>query len=177
MATRRSGPKARRGRDHKAPTGEPVYGVPVPEALHEAIEHERSNLSRAEAVLGCLAISMESQPDPVNGPYYPEVAQLARELVRQSINGLDSLALQKQLLKDKVKESPVFLCVERAYPVLDVVESVLAGASDALTPAFEVRSERPFRLNEELRLSSPVAISPLDQRRPAASEQARDRRD
>jgi hypothetical protein len=121
MATRRSAPKPRRGRDHKVPT-DPVYGVPVPEALHEAIENERSNLSRAEAVLGCLAISMESEPDPVNGPYYPEVAQLARELVRQSINGLDSLALQKQLLRNKVKESTVFPCVERAYPVLDAVD-------------------------------------------------------
>jgi hypothetical protein len=122
MATRRSAPKARRGRNHEAPTEDPVYGVPVPEALHEAIENERSNLSRAEAVLGCLAISMESQPDPVNGPYYPEVAQLARELVRQSINGLDSLALQKLLLRNKVKESPVALGVEGAYQVIDSVE-------------------------------------------------------
>ena len=122
MATRRSAPKARRGRGHKAPTEDAVYGVPVPEALHEAIENERSNLSRAEAVLGCLAISMESQPDPVNGPYYPEVAQLARELVRQSINGLDSLALQKLLLKNKVKENPVALGVEGAYAVIDSVE-------------------------------------------------------
>jgi hypothetical protein len=122
MATRRSAPKARRGRDHKAPAEDPVYGVPVPEALHEAIENERSNLSRAEAVLGCLAISMESQPDPVNGPYYPEVAQLARELVRQSINGLDSLALQKLLLRDKVKESPVGPDAEGAYRVIDAVE-------------------------------------------------------
>jgi len=122
MATRRSAPKARRGRDHEVPTESPVYGVPVPEALHEAIENERSNLSRAEAVLGCLAISMESQPDPVNGPYYPEVAQLARELVRQSINGLDSLALQKLLLRNKVKESPVPLGVVGAYPVIDSVE-------------------------------------------------------
>jgi hypothetical protein len=122
MATRRSAPKARRGRGHKAPTEDPVYGVPVPEALYEAIENERSNLSRAEAVLGCLAISMESQPDPVNGPYYPEVAQLARELVRQSINGLDSLALQKLLLKNKVKENPVALGVEGAYAVIDSIE-------------------------------------------------------
>src|SRR5579863_1097326 len=122
MATRRTVHKGRRGRDHKAPAEDPVYGVPVPEALHEAIENERSNLSRAEAVLGCLVISMESQPDPVNGPYYPEVAQLARELVRQSINGLDSLALQKLLLRDKVKESPVGPGAEGAYRVIDTVE-------------------------------------------------------
>jgi hypothetical protein len=135
MATRRSAPKARRGREHKAPSDNPVYGVPVPEALHEAIENERSNLSRAESVLGCLAISMESEPDPVNGPYYPDVAQLARELVRQSINGLDSLALQKLLLRNKVKESPVFACIERTYPVLDAVAS-LVRAGDAMPPPF-----------------------------------------
>jgi hypothetical protein len=122
MATRRFAPKARRGRDHKAPNEDPVYGVPVPEALHEAIENERSNLSRAEAVLGCLAISMEYEPDAANGPYYPDVAQLARELVRQSINGLDSLTLQKLLLRNKIKESPVALGVEGAYPVIDSIE-------------------------------------------------------
>jgi hypothetical protein len=122
MAMRRSAPKARRGRNPQSQAEDLVYGVPVPEALHEAIENERSNLSRAEAVLGCLAISMESQPDPVDGPYYPEVAQLARELVRQSINGLDSLALQKLLLRNKVKENPVALGVEGAYPAIDSVE-------------------------------------------------------
>ena len=98
---------------------ESVYGYGY---RHEAIENERSNLSRAESVLGCLAISMESEPDPVNGPYYPDVAQLARELVRQSINGLDSLTLQKRLLRNKVKESPVALGVEGAYRAIDSVE-------------------------------------------------------
>ena len=128
MATRQSVPKAGRGRIQKAP---------IPEALHEAIENERSNLSRAESVLGCLAISMESEPDPVNGPYYPDVAQLARELVRQSINGLDSLTLQKVLLRNKVKESCVSVCIERAYPVLDMVPVL-----DAVACALPLRSRR-----------------------------------
>ncbi len=122
MAMRRSAPKVRRERNHKASTEDPVYGVPVPKALHEAIENERSNLSRAEAVLGCLAISMEAEPDSAGGPYYPDVARLARELVRQSINGLDSLTLQKRLLRNKVKEGPVALGVEGAYPIIDSVE-------------------------------------------------------
>lgn len=85
----------------------PVYGVPVPEGLHEAIEAERGNLAKAESVLGCLAASMECETDPVTGPYYPDVAEVARELVRQSINRLDSLVLEKLLLRDKVKEQPV----------------------------------------------------------------------
>ncbi len=71
--------------------------MPVPEGLREAIEAERGNLSKAESVLGCLAISMEYETDPVNGPCYPDVAQLARELVKQSIDALDSFVLQQRL--------------------------------------------------------------------------------
>lgn len=115
MARRRSASKARRGRGNKAHSEEHVYGVAVPEGLHEAIENERDNLSKAESVLGCLAISMEYESDSVSGPYYPDVAQLAREMVRQSINGLDSLVLQQRLLRNKVKESPPDLSFAEGY--------------------------------------------------------------
>jgi hypothetical protein len=91
---------------------------PVPEALHEAIENERDNLSKAESVLGCLAISMEYGADSADRPYYPDVAQLARELVKKSINGLDSFVLQQRLLQNKVKESAVLPLVEGAYRAL-----------------------------------------------------------
>jgi hypothetical protein len=100
-----------------------AYGVPLPEALHDAIETERSNLARAESVLGCLASSMEYEADSVNKPDYPDVARLARELVRQSINGLDSLVLQKQLLKNKIRESAAVQSVDGAYEVIDLVDS------------------------------------------------------
>jgi len=120
MATRRSASKAQRGRNNKTRSVEHVYGVPVPEGLHEAIENERDNLSKAESVLGCLAISMEYEADSVSGPYYPDVAQLARELVRKSINGLDSLVLQQRLLRNKIKESPD-LSFAGGYAVLDLV--------------------------------------------------------
>ncbi|MGC1523001.1 MAG: hypothetical protein WA803_15785, partial [Steroidobacteraceae bacterium] len=61
MATRRSAPKTRWGRDHKAPAEDPVYGVRVPKALHEAIENERDNLSKAESLLACMVVAMEYQ--------------------------------------------------------------------------------------------------------------------
>jgi len=105
---------------------EHVYGVPVPEGLHEAIETERGNLSKAESVLGCLAIAMEYETDSVNGPYYPDVAQLARELEKQSINSLDSLVLQQRLLRNKIKEDPDLCFAEGRYTVLESV-----GASRA----------------------------------------------
>src|SRR6266850_1102510 len=118
MAMRRSASRVRRNR---APDGRPaehVYGVPVPDGLHEAIEIERGNLARAESLLGCLAISLEYGADSADQPYYPDVAQLARELVRRSINGLDSLTLQQRLLRDKIEEG---LCSWSlgAYPDLD----------------------------------------------------------
>jgi hypothetical protein len=87
----------------------------VPEGLHEAIEIERANLSKAESVLGCLMISMEYDADSANKPYYPDVAQLARELVRQSINGLDSLSLQQRVLRNKIKESTTLSFAEGSY--------------------------------------------------------------
>jgi hypothetical protein len=99
---------------------EHIYGVPVPQGLYEAIETERSNLSKAASVLGCLAISMEYGADSINRPYYPDVAELAREMVRQSINGLDSLTLQQRLLRNKIKEEPAS-CAEGAYAGLDSV--------------------------------------------------------
>jgi hypothetical protein len=91
--------------------------------LYDAIETERANLSTAESVLGCLAIAMEYETDSIKGPHYPDVAQLARELVRRSINGLDSLALQQRLLRNKVKESPDLGFAE-GYAVLDFVGTV-----------------------------------------------------
>jgi hypothetical protein len=79
--------------------------VPVPEALHEAIEAERGSLSKAESLLGCLAISLEHEADPATAPYYPDVAGLARDLLKQSIDRLDSLNLQKRLARHKVREA------------------------------------------------------------------------
>ena len=99
----------------KAGPVEHAYGVPVPVGLHEAIETERANLSQAESVLGCLANSMEYDADSANKPYYPDVARLARELVRQSINRLDSLALQQRLLRNKIKESAGLAFAEGGY--------------------------------------------------------------
>ena len=96
---RRPRPSAKRGAvSHTS-------AVSIPELLREAIEVERDNLSKAESILGCLAIAMEyGTGGDVDGPYYPDVAQIARELVRKSINGLDSLRLQELLSRHRVKE-------------------------------------------------------------------------
>lgn len=129
MVTRQPVSKARRDRRRSSKgrrdqlgretgSSEPVYGVPVPEHLHEAIESERDNLSKVESLLACMVVSMEYQNDPLTGPYYPAVAQIARELVERSINGLDPLVLRQRLLRDKVEEAFRVSFDDRTYPVL-----------------------------------------------------------
>jgi hypothetical protein len=58
-----------------------------------AVESERDNLSRAESILGCLKIAMEYGSDTDTRPYYPDVAQIAGEMVRKSIQALDPVNL------------------------------------------------------------------------------------
>jgi len=92
---------ADRQNKHKEKTGAAghEYGVRVPQKLREAIETERGNLAKAESLLGCLMISMEYETDSVTGPYYPDVAEIARDLVKNSVDGLD-----KYLSRNRVKE-------------------------------------------------------------------------
>jgi hypothetical protein len=71
--------------------------------LLKTIETERDNLSRAESLLGCLKIAMEYGESTHKGPYYPDVAQIAHEMVRKSINALDPINLPKPS-RDKVLE-------------------------------------------------------------------------
>jgi len=105
----------RNRRSHKTRTSEHVYGVPVPKRLREAIETERDNLSKAESLLACMVVSMEYQNDPLDGPYYPAVAQLARELVERSINGLDPFTLRQRLLRNKIEEVFSVAFVDETY--------------------------------------------------------------
>ena len=131
MVTRQHASKARRVRsralepsagrqDRRSGKTRPLeyaYGVPVPDGLHEAIEAERDNLSRVESILACMVVSMECQSDPLSGPYYPDVAQIARELVERSIDGLDPFVL-KQRLSNKVEEDFRTSFADQAYPLL-----------------------------------------------------------
>jgi hypothetical protein len=67
-----------------------------------AVETERDNLSRAESVLGCLKIAMEYGSETDKLPYYPDVAQIAGEMVRKSIQALDPINLPNP--QSKVRE-------------------------------------------------------------------------
>ena len=161
-----SGTAHRSQRKASARRTDDAYGVSLPETLHDAIETERSNLSRAESVLGCLATSMEYEADSVNKPDYADMARLARELVRQSINGLDSLTLQRRLLKNRIRESVGVQSVDGAYEVPDLVDSA-HGRACVSSPFFAPADERPsspshvlFMLQQEQAISE-GGLNPL----------------
>jgi len=102
MATQQRSSKNRQSQ--KIRSSQHAYGVPVPKRLQEAIEAERDNLCKVESLLGCMVVSLEYRDDPLDGPYFPAVAQLARELVAQSIDGLDPGVLRERLLRNKIEE-------------------------------------------------------------------------
>jgi hypothetical protein len=119
--TRRGGNKVKKissetGRSEARPaTGASPECPDQLELLQEAIEVERDHLSKAESVLGCLAVAMEYSTDGVDRPYYPDVAQLAREMVKGSVNRLDPLVLadtarrMRGLIKDETHMSYRYL--------------------------------------------------------------------
>ena len=69
-----------------------VKTVPF-DAAEQAIEHERARLSLADSILGCASMAMadaeENEADDL--PYFPDVVNLARKLIRESVEQLDSV--------------------------------------------------------------------------------------
>jgi hypothetical protein len=132
MVTRQRSSKTRRPRRRPPTTSDHAqnrheYGVPVPKRLQEAIQAERDNLCKAESLLACMAVALEYRDDPLHGPYFPAVAQLARELVARSIDGLDPGVLRERLLRNKIEE--VF-CVSFLDPEMYPTEPSEFIASD-----------------------------------------------
>lgn len=83
----------------------PPETVAACEDIQEAIEDERSQLMTVEALLHCVVIAMNDHDgDIAHGPDYHTLVALARDLVRRSIDQLDSLRLRPMLLKHRVQE-------------------------------------------------------------------------
>jgi hypothetical protein len=111
--------------------------------LLKAIETERGNLSRADSLLGCLLIAMEYGEAMHKGPYYPDVAQIAHEMVRKSISALDPIHLPNPS-RGKVKEE--FSSKDLAPPVAVLHEMPLLPRP-ILTAFPRQRSQRSHRRN------------------------------
>jgi hypothetical protein len=70
----------------------------MPIRLERAIDVERRRLSKAQSVLGCLAMALETPTTHgSNGLDFGQVAEVVRELVNSSIERLDSVNLSKVL--------------------------------------------------------------------------------
>jgi hypothetical protein len=107
MATNKSTSRNRSPRNHAKATApgasansdssEPRVAAAT---LEDAIEAERARLMTAEAVLHCVVIAMdESDADTTQDPHYQGVLRLARDLVVQTIDQLDSLRVAPMLSK------------------------------------------------------------------------------
>jgi hypothetical protein len=96
------------------------YGVPVPERLQEAIAAERDNLSKVEALLSCMVVSLEYQNDPLEGPRYPAVAQLACELYPRALEVLKRHVQlrDKYVAEGKIRHDHLFF-LEDGSPIGD----------------------------------------------------------
>ena len=71
--------------------------------LMVAIEVERARLMKAESLLHCACLAMDYDDgfDDGERPYYPDVIELARELVNQTLAQLDSVTLGPMIEKLK----------------------------------------------------------------------------
>jgi hypothetical protein len=71
--------------------------ISVPDRLRPFLESERDSLVKAQSLLECIAHSMDYADHPVLGPYYPDVARLAADLIKQRAKNLDELLLDGRL--------------------------------------------------------------------------------
>jgi hypothetical protein len=74
-----------RGRARKHATQKPVATLAK---LFKAVEAERENLGRAISLLACFESALEQHDNPHSGPYFPDIAHLAREMVDKSMDAL-----------------------------------------------------------------------------------------
>lgn len=74
--------------------------------LEDAIDDERFRLMKAHAILSCMALAMESDDGSnTRRPYYPVLIELARDLVNESVRGLDPNGLER--LKNSQRQQQV----------------------------------------------------------------------
>lgn len=76
--------------------------------LESAIEEERSRLSRARAVLGCLQVALLSSDrddEECDVGDFSDAAAVARELIGESVERLDSANIGPLMRKLRIRES------------------------------------------------------------------------
>jgi hypothetical protein len=114
----------------KQPNALDPYGKRL-NSLLDIVEAERGNLAQADSLLGCLQLAMEYGDDAIErAPYYPDVAKIAREIIRNTINALDAIHLPDPAA-EKVKEDfssadPVLVPAQPDETVVSASSNVVA---------------------------------------------------
>ena len=81
--------------------------------LLQAIEEERARLMQVESLLDCMLVAMDNDDDSdAEDPYYPNIIELARELVNKVIGQLDTVKL-KPLIQQVKDGTPQPLAEEK----------------------------------------------------------------
>jgi hypothetical protein len=65
--------------------------IPIPSRLREFLDAEHGFLLKVDSLLLCIAKSMDDSAHPITGPYYPDVVELASDLVRRRADTFDDL--------------------------------------------------------------------------------------
>jgi hypothetical protein len=65
--------------------------------LRQFLSSEQGFLLKTQSLLLCIAKSMDDDSHPTTGPYYPDVVELASDLIKQRIKNIDELLLDGQL--------------------------------------------------------------------------------
>ena len=123
MADRENTAKSRPGRNPaqtaaqigaRYPGAEPT--LKVDPALLETIEVERTRLMKAESLLHCAILAMDDDDGLDNGdrPYYQTIIDVARDLVNQTLEQLDSVNLAP-MIKEEKGDKPYELQEEKLH--------------------------------------------------------------
>ena len=110
MADRENTPKSRPGRNPvptaaqtgaRSPAAQAALKIDL--ALLETIEVERTRLMKAESLLHCATRAMDDDYELDNGdrPYYQTIIDVARDLVNQTLEQLDSVNLAPMIKEEK----------------------------------------------------------------------------
>ena len=66
--------------------------------IEEALEEERTRLMLANSMLGCVQIALDPEAITIAQPvYFPEVLQLARQLINTSVRQLEYEEIRRLL--------------------------------------------------------------------------------
>jgi hypothetical protein len=81
-------------RPHRNRNAQRVARRVDPDLLRELIEAERYRLMRAEAVLHCVLVALDDDDSGrTDAPHFHSAIDVARDLIKQSINQLDAVEL------------------------------------------------------------------------------------